>query len=263
MSPAESEEAANQPNVTFGIVPQQSASKLAATWGPIMAEISRRSGVKVEFRTAPTIPAFEERLGKGDYDIAYMNPYHYVVFHDRVGYGAVAKEKNRKIQGIIVVRKDSPITSIEELQSKTLAFPAPAAFASSVLPRAALRRRGISFDTKYVASHDSVYFAVSDRLYPAGGGIKRTFETVDPTSRDQLRVLWTTNSYTPHAIAAHPRLKANVLAPVMKAMVSLYDDAVGKALLAKIGFHGIEPAADADWDDVRALDISPSDASGK
>ena len=69
----------------FGIVPQQAASRLAEDWAPLLAEISRRSGVPLAFRTAPSIPIFEERLGLGDYDLAYMNPYHYVVFHAASG----------------------------------------------------------------------------------------------------------------------------------------------------------------------------------
>ena len=64
-----------QPSLTFGIVPQQSASRLAEEWGPLLSELSRRSGVLLVFRTAPSIPVFEERLAKGAYDLAYMNPY--------------------------------------------------------------------------------------------------------------------------------------------------------------------------------------------
>jgi phosphonate transport system substrate-binding protein len=228
----------------------------------VLAEISRRSGVKVEFRTAPDIPTFEHRLAAGEYDFAYMNPYHYVVFHERAGYGAVAKEKDRKIQGILVVRQDGPITDIAQLQGQTLAFPAPAAFAASVLPRAALRRSGISFAAKYVASHDSVYFAVADGLFPAGGGIMRTFESVDPASKAALRVLWKTDLFTPHAIVAHPRVPDSVVRQVLDAMTSLDADDSGRALLTQIGFRGIEAAHDHDWDDIRALGISPSDAGG-
>jgi phosphonate transport system substrate-binding protein len=148
------------------------------------------------------------------------------------------------------------------LQGQTIAFPAPAAFAASVLPRTELRRKGISFSPKYVASHDSVYFAVADGLFPAGGGIMRTLETVNPESSRALRVLWKTGSFTPHAIAAHPRIPDSVLEPVLKAMTSLEADEEGRAMLAKIGFGGVETATDADWDDIRKLNISQSEANG-
>jgi phosphonate transport system substrate-binding protein len=258
-APAQAESQA----LTFGIVPQQSASKLASTWGPVLAEISAKAGVKIEFRTAPDIPTFEQRLAAGEYDFAYMNPYHYTIFHERPGYRAVAREENRKIQGIIVVRADSPIQSIEQLQGQTLAFPAPAAFAASVLPRAALRQKNIAFQTKYVSSHDSVYFSVADGLFPAGGGIMRTLETVSPDTQAALRVLWRTNSFTPHAIAAHPRVSEQMAKSVVGAMTALDQSEAGKALLAAIGFTGVEGATNADWDDIRKLGITPAEASGQ
>lgn len=255
--------ASNVPTLTFGIVPQQSASKLAATWGPLLAAISAKAGVKLEFRTAPDIPTFEQRMSAGEYDIAYMNPYHYTIFSQGLGYRAVAKEKNRKIQGIIVVRADSPIKKIEELQGQTLAFPAPAAFAASVLPRAALRQKGVAFQAKYVSSHDSVYFSVADGLFPAGGGIVRTLETVSPETQAALRVLWRTEQFTPHAIAALPRVPEALVKRVIGAMTALDQSEEGKPLLAGIGFSGIDAATDSEWNDVRQLGISAVEAAGQ
>ena len=157
--------------VTFGIVPQQSASRLAELWGPIAAYLGEKTGLEVQFRTAPDIPAFEQRLASGEYDIAYMNPYHYTVFHESPGYSAIAKARDKRIKGIIVVRKESPIERLEQLDGEQLAFPAPAAFAASILPRSHLKAIGIEFIPKYVSSHDSVYSSVAKGFFPAGGGV--------------------------------------------------------------------------------------------
>lgn len=241
--------------LAFGIVPQQSASRLAEEWGPLLDEISRRSGVALVFRTAPNIPVFEARLGQGDYDLAYMNPYHYVAFHSSVGYQAFANERDRKIKGILVVRKDSPYQKLADLAEKTVVFPAPAAFAASILPQAEFGRLHIPIETKFVASHDSVYRAVASGLREAGGGIQRTFEALPAETRAVLRVLSETPAYTPHAFAAHPRVPPEVLAKVLAAMISLKDDEVGQRLLAPLAFKGIAPAQDKEWNDIRALDL--------
>ena len=239
----------------FGVVPQQSASRLAEEWAPLLIEISRRSGVPLVFRTAASIPAFEERLGRGEYDLAYMNPYHYVVFHAAAGYRAFAKEQDRKIKGILVVRKDSPYRKPADLAGKTVAFPAPAAFAASILPQAEFGRLQIPIQAKFVSSHDSVYRAVASGLQEAGGGIQRTFEAIPAEVRDALRVLAETPSYTPHAFATLPSVPPDVLAKVLAAMQSLGGDETGQRLLAPLAFKGIAPAQDKDWNDIRALDI--------
>ncbi|MEI8169089.1 MAG: phosphate/phosphite/phosphonate ABC transporter substrate-binding protein [Rhodoferax sp.] len=253
----------DQKSLTFGVVPQQSATRIAEEWGPLLAEISRRSNVLLVFKTAPSIPVFEERLGRGEYDLSYMNPYHYVVFHSSAGYRAFAKEQDRKIKGILVVKKDSPYRKPSDLAGKTVVFPAPAAFAASILPQAEFGRLKIPIEAKFVASHDSVYRSVASGLQEAGGGIYRTFETAPVEVRDALRVLTETPAYTPHAFAAHPRVPADVLTRVMAAMASLGKDEVGQRLLAPLAFKGVAPAQDKDWNDIRALDIDLLERYGR
>jgi phosphonate transport system substrate-binding protein len=260
--PAFAQQAVSKP-LEFGVVPQQSATRLAEDWGPLLAEISKRSGVALVFRTAPNIPGFEERLGKGDYDLAYMNPYHYVVFQKASGYRAFAREQDRKIKGILVVKKGSTYRKPADLAGKTVVFPAPAAFAASILPQAEFGRLKIPIEAKFVASHDSVYRAVASGLQEAGGGIQRTFEATPQEVRDSLRVLSETPSYTPHAFAAHPRVPPEILARVLAAMASLSADETGQRLLAPLAFKGIAAAQDKEWNDIRALDINLLERYGR
>jgi phosphonate transport system substrate-binding protein len=252
---AASAESENPQKITFGLVPQQSASKLARVWGPVIAYLESKSGLEIAFRTAPDIPEFERRLAAGEYDIAYMNPYHYTVFSRLSGYRAFAKAKEKSIKGILVVHKDSPLKSPLELNGATIAFPAPAAFAASVLIRAYLTREDVDFTPKYVSSHDSVYRTVAKGLYPAGGGVMRTLNSVEPDVRAQLRILWTTKGYTPHAFAAHSRVPADAVERLTQAMLAMDGNAEGQTLLGSLSVRGFEAATDSDWDDVRALGI--------
>ena len=47
-----------------------------------------------------------------------------------------------------------------------------------------------------------------------------------------------------------------LVARIRDAMVAMADSPPGKALLDAIEFKGIAPAADADWNDVRALGLA-------
>ncbi|UAB74073.1 phosphate/phosphite/phosphonate ABC transporter substrate-binding protein [Vibrio sp. SCSIO 43132] len=242
--------------ITFGVVPQQSAKKLAAKWGPIFLYISKKTGHNIHFATAKDIPTFEKRLLNGEYDLAYMNPYHYTVFSQKPGYQAFAKQTDKKIKGIVVVPKDSELKDLAELSGSTLAFPSPAAFAASVLPRAKMQQEGISFSPQYVSSHDSVYLAVSKGIFPAGGGVMRTFNNTSPEVRSSLKVMWSTPGYTPHAFAALSTLDPQIVSSISNALQEMIADEEGKKLLKSINFKGVSPAEDSDWDDVRSLEIS-------
>lgn len=247
--------AASPTELTVGIVPQQSATALAAAWIPILSEVAQRAGVRLAFRTASDIPTFEDRVKNGDYDLVYINPYHYTVFSKVPGYRAFAREKERKLVGIIVVAKDSPLRDIAELKGKSVVFPAPAAFAASILPRAEFERQNIPIEAKYVNSHDSVYRSVAQGSFAAGGGIKRTLEAIDPAISSRLRILTSTPAYVPHAFAAHPRVDKATLDKVSTALFSLHGDETGRRLLEPLSFKGIEAGQDKDWDEIRRLDI--------
>ncbi|USD66782.1 phosphate/phosphite/phosphonate ABC transporter substrate-binding protein [Vibrio sp. SCSIO 43136] len=242
--------------LTFGVVPQQSAKTLAAKWGPIFAHLSKVSGHTITFATAKDIPTFENRLTKGEYDFAYMNPYHYTVFSQKPGYISFAKQKDKFIQGIIVAHRNSSIQQLSDLKGANLAFPSPAAFAASVLPRAQLELDKIPFTPHYVSSHDSVYLSVSKGFFVAGGGVYRTFNNTNESVNRELKVLWETPKYTPHAFAAHPSVKKEVVQDVLDALLTMNSSEEGKALFKSINFKGIEPASNSDWDDIRALEIT-------
>ncbi|CAM2871617.1 Phosphate/phosphite/phosphonate ABC transporter substrate-binding protein [Vibrio neptunius] len=241
--------------ITFGVVPQHSASKLAKQWAPIIEYLSETTGKKILFSTASDIPTFEKRLKNGEYDIAYMNPYHYTVFSETTGYSAIAKAKDKQLKGIIVVRTDSDISQPEHLNNAQLAFPSPAAFAATVLTQAYLQQNNITFEPSYVSSHDSVYLAVAKGFFPAGGGILRTYMALPEETRQKLTPIWTTKGYTPHAIAVHPNLNNKVKDKLQQALMEFGASPERLAHLETLKLKGFVPAQDSDWNDVRALNI--------
>jgi phosphonate transport system substrate-binding protein len=242
--------------VSVGIVPQQAPSDLARMWMPILKQVSAGSGCDFRFATAPTIPEFERRLQRSEYDIAYMNPYHYTVFHQAPGYQAFAREQGRRLRGLLVSLRDGGPTSEQALNGQQVAFPSPAAFAATVIPMAELEKAGIHIKPVFVASHDSVYLNVARGFYPAGGGIERTFEALSPDVKDKLQIIWRSRDYPPHAFAALPTLDPQIRQAFVDGFNALAGNPEGKKLLEALQFKGLEAARDADWDTIRALNIN-------
>lgn len=239
---------------TFGIVPQQSASRLAQMWGPFLSELSAQTGASFQFQTTKDIPTFEACLTSGAFDIAYMNPMHYAIFSAEAGYQAVVRQSDKRLKGVIVARADSEFAEISNLDGETLAFPSPGAFGASILNRSFLANEGINFEASYVNSHDSVYRAVASGLMAAGGGVTRTLNSLEPELRAQLTVIQETDGYTPHAIAVLNPAEAGVAESVQQALMALSDS--HPELIESIGMRGFDMAYDTDWDDVRALGMT-------
>lgn len=238
---------------TFGIAPQRAATDLARQWAPLLRYLSEKTGHALEFKTARDIATFEARLAAGEYDFTYLSPYHYVTYRRSPGYLAFAREKNRSLMGIIVVRADSPYRNLRDLNGQTLAFSAPGAFAASLIPRAHLRSEGIAYAPTYVVSQDSVYYGVAKGLFAAGGGIPQTLDKLPADVRGQLRTLWTSRDYAPHVLAVHPRVAGKVREQIFAAMAGMEQDARGRELLESLGFHSFAGAYDGEYDEMRAL----------
>lgn len=240
---------------TFAVSPQMSASELAEIWTPVLSWLSARSGVSLRFATARDSQDFAGRLSRGAFDFCYVNPHQYTLLRVSPGYEALAREKDRRLKGILVTRKDGPVKGLKDLEGATLVFSSPTSFAASILPQAELRKQGVNFTPRYVSSHESVFLNVEKGLFPAGGGTTRTLELTDDAVRNNLQVLYATQGYTPHAIASHPRVPESVRKQVLAAMLAMNEDPAAKPMLEKIGFKGFQAAADADWNDIRSLNL--------
>lgn len=243
--------------LVVGIVPQQSAVELARQWGPLLAYLEEKTGESLRFETAKDIPTFEERLAAGRYDIVYCNPFQYAQRSRVPGYAAFAREKGVRLQGLVVVAVSSQVRSLDDLAGARLAFPAPTAFAAAMLPLAHLKARGVPVTPLSVGTHDSVYLGVARGFFPAGGGIRRTFDNCPLELRGQLRIVWESPPYTPHPLAAHPRVPRDSVKRIRQALLAMDGDPGGREILARLRMQGFEAGSDRDWNDVRALNFAP------
>jgi len=241
--------------LSFGIPPQQSPTEVVKRWTPVLQYLEKKTGLVLELKTAKDIPTYQQQIMEGLYDIAYVNPNTYVAANKAKGYQAFAQEKDGTSQGMIVARKDGPITQLPELNGRTLAFPSNFAVMATILPLKHLEEQKIPVRIQYVVSMDSVYRSVAKGLFLAGGGESRTFGILDPEIRDQLIVLWKSDDLPPFPFFAHPRVQVATLSQIQKAMIAMGQDPEGQALLKAVNIKGLEKATDADYNGVRKLNL--------
>lgn len=241
---------------SIGVVPQFEARRIAEIWQPILDEVSQTSGIKLELKASANIPAFEDQLVAGEFDFAYMNPYHAIVANQKQAYQPLLRDNGRSLFGIIVVKKDSPIQSATELNGETVAFPAPNALGATLLPRAELDRKfDIKIEELYVKSHSSVYLNVLLGKAAAGGGVQKTLSQQPDNIRDQLRILYKTTKVPPHPISVHPRVDNTIQEKVRAAFLQLGSTEAGINLLKKIPMKKIGSASMDDYDPLKKMGL--------
>lgn len=244
---------------SVAIVPQMAPAKLAQAWMPFLERVSKESGVKLKFVTAPSIIDFETRLlSSGKADFAWSNPLDYVLAAEKHGYVAIAREAQNKLKGIIVVKAASPLKALTDLRGKALVVP-KGGFAADTLVQVEVARAGLSgsVEVKAVNTHDSAYLMVLSGQVDAAGGVMRTFKELNPETQAGLRVLHNTQAITPHPFSAHPRVPADVVKRVREAILKVGAEPANRELLMGLKFpSGFEAAEDADYQDARQIRAS-------
>lgn len=212
--------AASESPVTLGLVPVFPAVELNRRVLPIIEWLQTRCERPIRLTVMSSIPDFERQFLKGQLDLAWLNPYHVVMARNAQGYLPLVRDGKARLQGLLLVRADSPVRQVADLQDQELAFPAPNAFAASLYMRALLERdHQLRFRTRYTQSHSNTYRHVIAGDVIAGGGVNSTLATEPQHIRQQLRVIYETPPTVTHALTAHPRVPASYRDCVQQAMM--------------------------------------------
>lgn len=221
-------------NYSVYVVPQLAPAHLFSHWAPFLEELGKRTKLCFDLVIPHDIPEFESALNSGTPDFAFMNPYHLVITQKKEKYIPLIADAKNKLDGILVIKAQSSIEKIQDLQNKSVAFPAPNAFAASLLVRAILDKKGVKINPVYVKSHENVYRSVILGQTQAGGGVNNTFEREPEEIQQQIKVLMKTPSFSPHPFSANPRVFPKIRREIIAGFLDIYADESKRDLLYEI-----------------------------
>lgn len=224
-------EGKNEKVYTVAVVPQFSSTKIYADWTPLLAKLEQLSGLHFQLIVYNDFSRFENEFERGIPDLVFFNPYHMTVAKKKQGYRPLLRD-TENLSGILVVKKDSPINRLADLNGKTITFPSPNALGASLYIRALLAEKyHVKINPVYVNGHQNVYRHVIHGEAAAGGGVARTLSTEPEAIQAQLKVIFSTPEIASHPLAAHPRVtKADEL-KIVQAVLALVQDADNSKLL--------------------------------
>ena len=222
-------------NYVVGVVPQFATQIISSTWEPLLEELAAKTGDTFELVIETDITQFEVAFERGDYDIAYMNPWHAVIAFETQGYVPIVKDGANSLKGILIVKADSEISEVSQLDNAEIAFPSPNALSASLLMRTELATlHGLTVTPLYVRTHPSVYLNVALGKSLAGGGVLRTLRAQPQSLQDQVKIIYETREVSPHPIVAHRSISAEARLKIANALLDIAAEPEGAALFAGI-----------------------------
>ncbi|GMR07990.1 MAG: phosphate/phosphite/phosphonate ABC transporter substrate-binding protein [Gammaproteobacteria bacterium] len=215
--------------------PQTSAVSLTRQWLPFLKRIKDDTGIQIKLKVYTSCEQFEGDLFGAHPDFAFTNPYFAMLVKEKHGYIPLVRDDSRLLRGVFVVRKDSNINSLQDLNGKIIAFPYPNSMTASLYPRAILHEKFLlEFRPIYVGTHENVYRAVTIGKAIAGVGMMQTLSSEPEELREQLKILYTTPGVRPHPLIVHPRVNQKVQEKVTQAILNMAHDKQGQRLLKAV-----------------------------
>lgn len=227
--------AETKPAYTLAVIPQLPPLAAHRAWAPFARRLSEGTGTEIRLKIYQTLSEFENDVFKGIPDFAFLDPYEQARVFGSVGYTPLVRDGGTPLKGILVVRKDSPVRTVRDLDGIEIAFPAPNSCAASLYMRSLLaEKEKIRFAPRYVVSHTNVYRNVILGMARAGSAANKTFERDTPEVRAELRVLYETPDMVAHPLSAHPRVSLNLRKSVVEKILQMAGDDAGRRILNEV-----------------------------
>jgi phosphate/phosphite/phosphonate ABC transporter binding protein len=220
--------------------------------------LSERAGVRVSARVALSYAELREMVASGQAQVAWVPPLVYVQLEKDnavVPLVRIERQGQSTFQAALVVRRDSPIDTLDALFGASAAWVDRWSASGYVIPRAVLTSRKLPpelvfREERFYGSHDSAIGAVlSGRAHVAG-----TYASLDadgkllsgawahiPGADESLRALMTFGAIPGDVIAAGTGLEPELRQALATAFVGLCSDPetgpIVKALLGAESFR--------------------------
>lgn len=217
---------------SFGVLSQRSPVLTAQYWNPILAYVSRKTGIDLELKVARTAPESSAAIGRGEYDFAYSN-HLFMPANQAQKYEVILRPRSEAITGQIVTQTDSSVLSIADLDGNEVGFPSPSAFVGYAVPMDHLTRQGIHVRPVFGGNQEGIMAQLRAGKVKAAAVNNLVMQDYAARVGMQYRVLWQSEPYNNIPIAVHPRVPKPVAGAVQQALAGMYADPIGNRVLER------------------------------
>jgi phosphonate transport system substrate-binding protein len=246
--------------LVLGIHPYLTTAEILHRFTPLADFIGQTLGQPVTVRVGGSYAEHVFAIGHDQVDIAFMGPLIYVKTLDQFGskplLGRFEVNHQPNLYGVIVVAKDSPLRTIEDLRGRRFAFGDPESTTSYCVEAWAMLRHGVPLnvlgDYRFLGSHPNVALAVLAGDYDAGA-VKR--EVYDEYAAKGLRILAEAPATPDFLFVTRANFPPAAVSKLRAALLALDETADGRRILEQLhpGLTRLIPATEADYQGLRDM----------
>jgi phosphonate transport system substrate-binding protein len=252
----------------IGFVPSENSAQMAQKVAPLLADLSKRIGLRAVSFVAQDYPGVVEAMKNRKVDVAFLSPVPAVMAEKMAGAKILLKAVRHgrdQYYSAIIVRKDSGLKTLKDLRGKKFAFGDPFSTAGSILPKALFRAIGMDPDKEMSAlppgSHDATVLAVFNKQADAGAVFANdpqgkegawTFYLRSAAERSQIVPIAMSKPIPNDAFCVRSDLDPELVKKLKSALLDMSATKAGRNMLREI-YHleTLKEARSSDYESVR------------
>ncbi len=255
--------------LVMGFVPSQDSGNIASTVEPLAERLSEELGIEVEGKVMVNYNALIEAMGAEQVQIGFIPAFGYVIANEQYDTEVILKSIRHgsgSYKAQYVVRSDSGIDSLEDLEGKIWAYADKGSTSGYLFPASQLMEK---FDYENGPELESEFFGGSK---PAGGhdtaalavldgeaDVATTFDDVRdnleedyPEIKEDLKVIDYTDEIPNDTISVTKGLDSELVEKIKEVFLSFNDDEEMIKIMHDVyTWDAIEEATDEEYEVVR------------
>lgn len=247
----------------MGVIPTEGAADTAKRFLPLTDHLKKTLGVDVEVFTASDYAGIITAMANKHIEFAYFGPKSYVEAAEKANAEAVAMEISMDGEpgyyGIIISKKDSGITTLEQAKGKTFAFTDPNSTSGFLVPNVLFARdlkvkpQDYFSQVKFSGSHGASILAVKNgdiQVVATNTEDMSRMEEKGAASMKDFNLVWKSELIPGSPYAVRADMPVSLKAAFTGALMLFNNDKEG---MQKLQIGGFLPANDASYDIIRYL----------
>jgi phosphonate transport system substrate-binding protein len=226
--------------------------------------LGRRTGLKIELIQRKTYGEINRMLAEGQLHLAFVCSGPYATGRSQYGFQALVTPQihgSTHYQSYVIVHKESPFETFEELKGMVFAFTDPESNTGKLVPTfwlAQMGERPETFFKKiiYTYSHDNSLVAVARHLVDGASVDSLIWEyylRTHPQLTSQTRVIRKSDPYGNPPLVSAGTLSPEIRNRVIHVLLTMHEDAEGRQILSKVMIDRFVPPRDEWYDGIRQM----------
>lgn len=247
--------------ILIGLVPEQDIFKQVERYEPLARYLASQVGAGVDVKLM-VVPRYEQIISNflsQKMDAAFFGSFTYILAHAEIGVQAIARpvglDGSSTYRGLIFVRKDSSIRSIQEMRGKRFAFVDQYTTAGYLLPLAYFKKEGVDYRTYlkesyFAGTHEDAIYDVLERKADIGAAKSTVFNRLkanDARVGKELMILAESPEVPENSLALRKDLDGSLKEKIKTALLTMQNSPEGAKILQEFGARRFIETTDGDF----------------